>query len=257
MSKFNQAQSQGRQSTNNGGDKQEYFDLHVRGCGYLNRVRWVEPKGRGRKAEPFLACSINAMHGPVDQPNYSYMDLRVSGDEAIKIVDELAEAVAANKKVFVAFRVGDIYAHAYERAIKDERGRETGAYEPGAVIKGRLLLITNAQVDGEVVYEHECETRDGSQPERESQHDQSDNGDEVPQDQPQATGSDDQLGDDHHGDSDQQGQQRFQRGSRRDNGNRFNGRSNVSEGRFGRGEQSAKQGGRSQGRSYGRTGTGD
>lgn len=257
MSKFNQAQSQNRQSATQGGNGQEYFDLHVRGCGFLNRVRWVRPKGKGRQAEPFLACAINAMHGPVVKPNYSYMDLRVSGEEAISIVDSLAEAVDAKKKVFVAFRVGDIYAHAYERPIRNERGEETGAFEPAAVVKGRLLLITCAKVDGEVVYQLEEGEGDGAQPEPEFRQGGARNHyDEDAQQEPQGAPSDDDLQhDDHPGDDEQQGQQRSQRFGRGDNGNRFSGRGNVSQGRFGSREQSSQQGGRSQGRSNGRTGT--
>lgn len=259
MSKFNQAQaqSQNRQSATHGGNGQEYFDLHVRGCGYLNRVRWVKPKGKGRQAESFLACAINAMHGPVGKPNYSYMDLRVSGEEAISVVDSLAEAVDANRKVFVAFRVGDIYAHAYERPIRNERGQETGAFEPAAVVKGRLLLITCAMVDGEVVYQLEGEEGDGAQPESEHPQDgaQSRSEEESQQGHQGAPSDDDLPHDDHQGDDEQQGQQRSQRFARDGGGNRFSGRGNVSQGRFGSREQSAPQGGRSQGRSYGRTGT--
>ena len=40
----------------------EYFNLHASGCGYLSRVRWVDPNQRrgGRTGEAFLACAINA-----------------------------------------------------------------------------------------------------------------------------------------------------------------------------------------------------
>ena len=58
-----------------------FYDFHARGCGYMSRVRWVSPR-QGRRNNEFLACAINAVHGSVDDPNYSYMDLIVSGDEA-------------------------------------------------------------------------------------------------------------------------------------------------------------------------------
>lgn len=128
-----------------------YFDLHTRGCGYLNRIRWVTPKSGGRKAEKFLACAINALHGKIADPMYSYMDLRVSGEEAISLVSGLIDDSEADRKIFVAFTVGDIYAHTYWRDIK-EHGRKTGEQEPAAVIKGRLLLITHIAVDDVVVY---------------------------------------------------------------------------------------------------------
>jgi hypothetical protein len=260
MSKFNQAQPQHRQfAAGKGGNPnvQEYFDLHVRGCGYMSRVRWVEVKGKGRKSEPFLACAINAMHGPVDQPNYSYMDLRVSGEDAISVVSSLMEAVDAKRKVFVAFRVGDIYAHPYERAIRNERGRETGSFEPAAVIKGRLLLITCAKIDGEVVY---LLDDDGTNEQSESAVSQNaDDAHEGHQQAPQGTDeSDEELDDDHQQDSGevQDNQQRPQRLGRVEGGNRFSGRSNVSQGRFQQRQPDAPASNRMRSRVANRNGTG-
>ncbi|MCC9162561.1 DUF3577 domain-containing protein [Alcaligenes sp. MMA] len=125
-----------------------HFNLHVNGVGYLNRIRWVETKGSGRKAKPFLSCSISAMRGNADEPDYTYFDLRVSGSEAIEMVEKLMGDVEAKRKVFVSFRVGDIYAHSYMRNLRDEKGRATGEQEPAALIKGRLLLINSVTVDG-------------------------------------------------------------------------------------------------------------
>ena len=135
-----------------------YFDLHTKGCGYINRIRWVTLKGSGRKAEAFLACAINALHGQIVDPQYSYMDLRVSGQEAIELVSELIKDSEAGRKIFVAFTVGDIYAHAYLRDIK-EHGRKTGEQEPAAVIKGRLILITHIAIDDVVVFQRDREER--------------------------------------------------------------------------------------------------
>lgn len=252
MSKFNQAQSQNQQSATEGGQEQGFFNLHVQGCGYLNRVRWVPVKGRGRNSEPFLACAINAMHGPVDKPNYSYMDLRVSGEEAIEIVDSLAEAVDARKKVFVAFRVGDIYAHGYEREVKDARGAGTGRTEAAAVIKGRLLLITCAKVDDEVVYRLDDEGGEGNLPQQ-AQSTEDDRGAESGPEAGAVEAEQTDAPDDGERESDinRQGHQRgrFERASRSEED------SNVTQGRFQRSSQSSPQGRRG-GRPFpGRTGT--
>jgi len=129
----------------------EYFNLHVKGCGYLSRIREVQA-GRGGR-DSFLACSINALRGLCTDPSYTYFDLRVSGQEAEDLVREAWNDVEAQRKVFVAFRVGDIYADPYMRAEKDQRtGQLTGRQQPAAVIKGRLLQITHIQVDGVTVY---------------------------------------------------------------------------------------------------------
>lgn len=130
-----------------------HFNLHVNGVGYLNRIRWVESsKKAGRRGQPFLACSINALRGDANEPNTTYFDLRVSGSEAIQMVEQLQEAVEARRKVFVSFRVGDIYPHVYERDERDQDGRPTGRKEMASLIKGRLLLINSITVDGENVY---------------------------------------------------------------------------------------------------------
>ncbi len=145
----------------------EYFNLHVSGLGYLSRVRWVETKGGGRKSQPFLACTIGALRGSADDVQYTYFDVRVSGQEAIDLVDKLGEDVAENRKVIVAFKASDIYVNVYEREMKDQSGRKTGHVEAAANIKGRLLQINMAKVDGVEVYRRasgsESEQDDGGQ----------------------------------------------------------------------------------------------
>lgn len=138
-------------------DEAEYFNLHASGCGYLSRVRWVDPGKRrgGRTGETFLACAINAMRGDVGSPCYTYFDLRVSGEEAAELVEQLKAPVDENRKVFVAFKLSDFYAHPYEREARDNNGKKTGQKEISALIKGRLLLITHVKVDGEIVYQRE------------------------------------------------------------------------------------------------------
>jgi hypothetical protein len=131
-----------------------FYDFHARGCGYMSRVRWVSPR-QGRRNNEFLACAINAVHGSVDDPNYSYMDLIVSGDEAKELVAQLEDASNKKRKIFVSFVVGDIWAHAYTRPAKDGKGRETGEEEINAIIKGRLLLLTYVKIDDQVFYQRE------------------------------------------------------------------------------------------------------
>lgn len=132
--------------------QREYFNLHTSGIGYLNRIRWVETQGRGRKAEPFLACSISALRGSSDSAEYTYFDVRVSGGEAIKLIEGVKPVVDANRKVIVSFRIADIYPHLYERKQLDQNRRPTGQTEWATLIKGRLILINSISVDGEKVY---------------------------------------------------------------------------------------------------------
>jgi hypothetical protein len=141
--------------------QREYFNLHTSGIGYLNRIRWVDVKGRGRRSEPFLACAISALRGPSDSVEYTYFDVRVSGEEAIGLINNLQDTVNSGAKVIVNFRIGDVYPHLYERDVKVD-GRPTGKKESACLLKGRLLLINSISVNGEKVYERPADQADAS-----------------------------------------------------------------------------------------------
>ncbi|WP_225213926.1 DUF3577 domain-containing protein [Comamonas avium] len=145
----------------------EFFNLHTNGIGYLNRIRWVETKGRGRRSDPFLACSISALRGSSDDVQYTLFDLRVSGKDAIELVESLQNEVNERRKVLVSFRIADIYPHTYERQVQDSQRRPTGQMEQAALIKGRLILINSVKVDGELVY---TRPEDTSETDAEPQH---------------------------------------------------------------------------------------
>ncbi len=116
-----------------------FFNLHVEGVGYLNRVRTVKPK----KGQEFLACTVSAMRGSTDDIAYTRFDCRVSGTEAQKIVRRLEPDVAAERTVIIGFRIADIYPELFTF----EKGEKKG--QPGVSIKGRLLRIKFARVNGE------------------------------------------------------------------------------------------------------------
>lgn len=132
--------------------QEHFFNLHVSGVGYMSRIRWVKPNGRGRKGESFLACAISALRGSSDSPDYTYFDLRVSSEEAIYLVEKYQKDVEERRKVLVSFRVGDIYVRPYEREVRDQDGRPTGEKELAGLIKGRLILIHTIKIDGVLVY---------------------------------------------------------------------------------------------------------
>lgn len=117
----------------------KYFDLHVTGIGYLNRVREVKPE----RGQPFLAVDISALHGDAANIEYTRFDCRVSGKEAQEIVRRLMPAISSDRKVLVGFRIGDPYAETFTY----ERGERQG--QTGVSLKARLLKIAWAKVDGE------------------------------------------------------------------------------------------------------------
>src|SRR5688500_461860 len=96
--------------------KRNYFDLHITGLGYLNRVRRVRPK----KGTPFLACTIAALNGPCDNPEYVYFDVKVSGKKAEALIEKCQAAVEAKCKVLLGFKLGDPWIDTYPRGENKE-----------------------------------------------------------------------------------------------------------------------------------------
>ena len=118
-----------------------FFDLHVEGVGYLNRVRTVRPK----KGQEFLACTISAMRGAAGQVEYTKFDCRVSGAEAKQIVQLLEPEVAAKKSVIIGFKLSDIYPEVFTYEKGERKGQQ------GVSVKGRLLKVKFAKVEGQAV----------------------------------------------------------------------------------------------------------
>lgn len=132
--------------------EKSYFDLHVTGLGYVNRIREVKP----RKGDAFLACDIAALNGPSDKPEYRYFDVRVSGTDAQHLVRRCEEAVKAERKVLIGFRLGDLWPDLFTYT----KGKRQG--ETGVSLKGRLLFVSWIKVDGKLVYKAEAKAADNT-----------------------------------------------------------------------------------------------
>ena len=126
-------------------NEKSYFDLHITGLGYLNRIREVKPK----KGDAFLACDIAALNGPSDDVSYVRFDTRVSGSEAQHLVRRCIQAVDAEKKVMIGFRLGDLWTDTFTYS----KGKRAG--EQGVSLKARLLFVSWIKVDGKLVYKAE------------------------------------------------------------------------------------------------------
>lgn len=125
--------------------KKSYFDLHIDGVGYVNRIREVTPK----RGAPFLACEVAAIVGPADSAEYRRFDVRVSGTDAQHLIRRCEQAVKEEKKVLIGFRLGDLWTDIFKYA----RGPKEG--ETGVSLKARLLFISWIKVDGDLVYKAE------------------------------------------------------------------------------------------------------
>jgi Protein of unknown function (DUF3577) len=137
--------------------EKKFFDLHIDGVGYLNRIRQVRPK----RGEPFLACDVSALVGPADAVEYRRFDCRVSGKDAQHLIRRCEQAVSEEKKVLVGFRLGDLWTDIFTYSKGPKEG------QTGVSLKARLLLIRWIKVDGEMVYTaapKAGETTDGDAP---------------------------------------------------------------------------------------------
>lgn len=123
-----------------------FFDLHITGLGYLNRIREVKP----RKGDAFLACDIAALNGPSDDPEYRRFDVRVSGSQAQHLIRRCEQAVKAERKVLIGFRLGDLWTDIFTYT----KGKRAG--EQGVSLKARLLFVSWIKVDGQLVYKAEA-----------------------------------------------------------------------------------------------------
>lgn len=132
-------------------ETKSFFDLHINGIGYLNRIREVSPK----RGDSFWACDITALNGPSDDVGYTRFDCRVSGQEAERLVKRCQQAVDMNRKVLIGFKLGDLWTDIFTYS-KGEKAGQTGVS-----LKARLLFISWIKIDGEMV--HQAPSRDDAQ----------------------------------------------------------------------------------------------
>ena len=129
-------------SQNNSSQDDTYFDLHVTGLGYFNRVREV-PVKRGSN---FFAVDISALHGNSNDVQYTRFDCRVSGKEAEAILTQIKPMIDNDKnKVLVGFKLGDLYPDIFVY----KKGKKEG--QTGVSLKARLLRIEWVKVNGKMI----------------------------------------------------------------------------------------------------------
>lgn len=153
-----------------------YFNLHTQGIGYLNRVREVPV----RRGQAFMACDIAALHGAADDVEYTRFDCKVASGEADRLIREHLEDVRAERKVLIAFRIGDLWVDPFMY----EKGERKG--QPGASLKGRLIFIEWIKVDGQFSYRAPARTESAAAPEAEAEVDEAETDGEQRQPAPDA-----------------------------------------------------------------------
>lgn len=119
-------------------EKPKYFDLDIRGIGYLQRARVVTLE----TGTSFLAVAVSALRGPADNVQYALFDCIVVGEEAKDLVRQLMPAIAADMKVLAGFRLSDLHAELFVF----KQGERAGT--TGVGLKSRLLRFDWIKVDG-------------------------------------------------------------------------------------------------------------
>ena len=119
--------------------KTKYFDLHLNGIGYVNKVREVTPE----QGSPFWSIELTALHGPADKVRHTYFDCIVAGEEAKDLVPQLQFLVEDGSRVLAGFLLSDLKPAPFIF----KQGEHTG--EPGVRLKTRLLRFDWIKVDGQ------------------------------------------------------------------------------------------------------------
>ena len=80
--------------------------------------------------------------------------MRVSGSEAQHLIRRCQQAVDAERKVLIGFRLGDLWTDTFTY----NKGKRAG--EQGVSLKARLLFVSWIKVDGQLVYKAEPRATD-------------------------------------------------------------------------------------------------
>ncbi|EBS0651391.1 DUF3577 domain-containing protein [Salmonella enterica subsp. enterica serovar Yolo] len=121
-----------------------YFNLHIDGLGYLSNIREINTA-----TGSFLSCTINALHGSTDKPEYTRFDVTVSGKQTSSLIRRCQNAVNEEKKVLIGFKLSNLIADVFTLTKGDHAG------ESRASLKARLIKISFIKVGQNMVYKAE------------------------------------------------------------------------------------------------------
>lgn len=122
----------------------EYYNISVSACGFLNRIRTIE-QDDGRS---YLACTFAALRGQKgERAEPTYFDVKVVGGHARALLTNLRDVINdRSRQVFASVRLSDLYV----KPFVHQRGERKG--ESGYALKTRLLVIESLAIDGVVTY---------------------------------------------------------------------------------------------------------
>lgn len=124
--------------------KTEYFNLNIKGLGYLSHVRQVNTQ-----SGTFLSCVINALSGATESPSYVRFDVTVAGKEGSSLISRCQKAVDEDKKVLIGF----ILSNPSTDIFTLSKGEHAG--EQRVSLKARLIKVDWIKVGQDMVYRAE------------------------------------------------------------------------------------------------------
>ncbi|EFJ2910464.1 DUF3577 domain-containing protein [Escherichia coli] len=124
--------------------KTEYFNLTLKGLGYLSNVRQVN-----HQSGSFLSCVVNALSGPTDSPSYVRFDVTVAGKEATSLIARCQKAVDEDRKVLLGFTLSNLSTDIFTL----NKGEHAG--EQRVSLKARLIKVDWIKIGQEMVYKAE------------------------------------------------------------------------------------------------------
>lgn len=137
----------------------QYFNLHTKGVGYINRFREGEVKTQAGKFK-FCSVTVGFLRGSADNVQYTYVDCIIRNAEICEVLKAKQDNINGDNKVLAVVTVGDIYAETFEHNGKTLAG-----------MKGRLIGMTQLKVDGQIVW-HKAESESDEHNEANFQDDQ-------------------------------------------------------------------------------------
>ncbi|MEG3127035.1 STY4534 family ICE replication protein [Pantoea cypripedii] len=131
-------------TSNTTSTKTEYFNLNIKGLGYISNIRQVNLQNGS-----FLSCVINALSGPTDNPTYVRFDVSVAGKEATSLVNRCQKSVDEDKKVLLGFTL----SHPTTDIFTLNKGEHAG--EQRVSLKARLIKVDWVKIGQDMVYKAE------------------------------------------------------------------------------------------------------
>jgi hypothetical protein len=136
----------------------QYYDISVRACGFLNRVRRVEPEN----GTPYLTCTFAALRGQKgERATPTYFDLKIVGEQATPLLTQFKSVINdRSRQVFVSVKLSELFVKPFTRQKGEHKG------ETGYAVKSRLLVLESLSIDGVVAYRRADDPTNGSRPAR-------------------------------------------------------------------------------------------